>query len=127
MESVKFAQIRQLLDKSQSELAKLLCVSLPTIRSYEQGWRDIPAHAERHLLFVLSMKTAHMRNVNYCWKIKQCPSSWRKQCTAWLYEAGNYCWFINGTYCQGENQMTWGKKITVCQQCEVFLSTFPDL
>jgi DNA-binding XRE family transcriptional regulator len=39
----EFSRIRHYLDKTQSELAGLLCVSTKAIQSFEQGWRPISA------------------------------------------------------------------------------------
>jgi hypothetical protein len=35
-------------------------------------------------------------------------------------QARHFCWFINGTYCQGWTQKNWTKKIELCRECEVF-------
>ena len=127
MESKDFSLIRHYLDKPQSELAKLLCVSPKTIQSFEQGWRKIPAYISRQLLFLLSLKTSSNENIGPCWEIKGCPVEWRENCSAWEFKAGNLCWFINGTFCRGQNQECWDKKLEACWECEVFLSMIPPL
>jgi len=39
-------------------MAQLLGTSLKAIQSFEQGWRNIPVHIERQMLFLLaSMNT----------------------------------------------------------------------
>ena len=53
MESKEFAELRKKLNKTQKELAILLGVSLKAIGSYEQGWRTIPNHIERQLLYLV--------------------------------------------------------------------------
>jgi transcriptional regulator with XRE-family HTH domain len=119
MDKREFSQIRHTLRKTQEELARLLCVSPKAIQSFEQGWRNIPASAERQLLFLLSMKRSADKSIGPCWEIKNCPVDWREKCTAWEFKAGNFCWLINGTFCQGHFQGSWKEKSTICQQCDV--------
>ena len=47
MERDEFSGIRHLLGKTQSQLARLLGTSFKAIQSFEQGWRNVPAHTER--------------------------------------------------------------------------------
>ncbi len=125
MDKQEFSQIRHSLGKTQGELARLLCVSLKAVQSFEQGWRNIPASAERQLLFLLTIKRPSNENAGPCWEIRNCPAGWRENCTVWEFKAGHFCWFINGTFCQGEFQGNWGEKVRVCRQCEVFRSLLP--
>jgi hypothetical protein len=127
MDSTEFSQIRQSLAKTQAELARLLCVSPRAIQSFEQGWRDIPASAERQLLFILSSKKLSEAVGLACWEIQGCPLEWKENCAAWEYKTGHLCWFINGTFCQGESQKNWGEKIKLCRQCKVFQSMLPGV
>src|SRR4030042_1534377 len=117
MDNKKFSQIRRYLGKTQNQLAQLVCVSTKAIQSFEQGWRKIPASAERQLLFLLSLKRA-ADNAGPCWEVKDCPEEWRRNCAAWEYKAGYFCWFINGTFCRGKCQDDWAKKIELCRQCQ---------
>jgi hypothetical protein len=55
-----------------------------------------------------------------CWQIKNCPAEQREKCIVWQYQAGYYCWYINGTFCQGRVHETWGEKMELCEECEVF-------
>jgi len=127
MESSEFSKIRQFLGKSQSQLARLLCTSPKAIQSFEQGWRNIPPGVERQLLFLLSQKGGLDQNASPCWDVKSCPVEWRENCTAWEMKAGYYCWFINGTFCNGEFQGDWERKIELCKQCEVFRLRMPTV
>jgi len=120
MDSKEFSQIRHYLGKTQDQLARLLCVSSKAIQSYEQGWRNIPASAERQLLFLLSLKSSTNESFRPCWDILNCPDEWRDNCAAWEYKIGNLCWFVNGTYCQGKFNDDWEKKMETCRKCEVF-------
>ncbi len=127
MESKEFSKIRHYLGKSQNQLARLLCVSPKAIQSFEQGWRNIPASAERQLLFLLSLEKSLDENTSPCWEIRNCPFEEREKCAAWEFKAGHFCWFINGTFCQGKLQESWRKKIKLCRQCEAFQSMLPTL
>lgn len=127
MESNDFSRIRKYLGKSQKQLAQLLCVSQKAIQSFEQGWRSIPASAERQLLFLLASKTSLDENISLCWETQNCPSEWRQKCAAWELKAGHFCWFINGTFCQGKLQESWEEKIELCRQCNVLRSMLPSL
>ena len=125
MESNEFSQFRHYLGKSQSELARLLCLSPKAIQSFEQGWRNIPASAERQLLFLFSLKRSLDENIGPCWEIRNCPVEWREKCAAWEFKAGYFCWFINGTMCQGKVQESWGEKIILCRKCKAFQLMIP--
>lgn len=127
MQNKEFSNIRRYLGKSQKQLAQLLCVSTKAIQSFEQGWRKISANAERQLLFLLSLKRQLDNSINPCWKIKNCPVEWRENCSAWEFKAGHFCWFINGTFCQGRLEESWEKKIKICRDCKVFQLRLPAI
>jgi DNA-binding XRE family transcriptional regulator len=120
MDSREFSDIRHYLGKSQNQLALLLCVSLKSIESFEQGWRNIPVHVERQLLFLLWSERARPRDKIHCWERNGCPAAWRKTCPAYQSKDGQPCWFINGTFVRGIFQKTWAKKMEMCRQCPVF-------
>lgn len=122
MKSREFKFLRNELKKTQNELAQLLGTSIKAIHSYEQGWRNIPVHTERQLYFLVSRKRGAEKKNKPCWIIKKCPPVRKKQCPAWEFKAGNLCWFINGTICEGIVHKNWKKKITLCKSCEVFSS-----
>ena len=123
----EFSEIRRHLGKTQSQLAQLLGTSLKAIQSFEQGWRKIPVHIERQVLFLLTMKKSLPKKIKPCWVIKKCPMETRRNCPAWELRAGHLCWFINGTICYGEVQESWQRKIKICRQCNVFQTTLPSL
>ena len=112
--------IRCFLGKSQAQMAQLLGVSSRAVQSFEQGWRKVPAHNERQLLFLLYMKQLPIVEKESCWDIKACDLEVRRKCPAWEFQAGHLCWFINGTVCEGKVQETWKKKMKLCRQCKVF-------
>ncbi|MFH1349606.1 MAG: two-CW domain-containing protein [Pseudomonadota bacterium] len=122
MDDKEFLYLRKRLKKTQKEMAQLLGVSLKAIHSYEQGWRSIPIHVERQLLFLIFMKGPN-KNQKPCWVIKKCSPESKKRCPAWEFQAGRFCWFINGTICHGIEQKNWREKMRICRTCEV-LSLF---
>lgn len=125
MEKQELAKIRHELGKTQKQLAQLLGISLKAIKSFEQGWRNIPAYVERQLFFLLAAKVAHNKNNEPCWVIKKCPEAVRENCPAWELQAGQLCWFINGTICQGNIQIGWNEKMEICRKCKVFKLMIP--
>ena len=118
MEPREFLAIRQKLQKTQKEVSQVLGTSLRGVQSFEQGWRKIPAHVERQVLFLLAMKNRISRKVSPCWVIRRCALPLRKNCPAWQFRVGDLCWFVNGTLCQGKVQR-WNKKMKVCRKCPV--------
>ena len=149
MDSGKFKEIRSEFGKTQKEMAQLLGVSLKAIHSYEQGWRTIPYHVERQLLFIIARRnrldplhvkppttTKHeenqindldcseKKNTKQCWEIMDCPDQRRENCPAWEFNCGEMCWFINGTICSGKPLKDWKTKITFCKACRVFHNVF---
>lgn len=119
MENKDFLNIRKRLGKTQKELAALLGTSLKAVSSYEQGWRGIPTHVERQVLFLLSQKIRQQHPQKNCWETKKCPEKKRKHCPAWEFDAGQLCWFINGTICDSTTKTNWKEKILVCKECEI--------
>jgi hypothetical protein len=127
MDGREFSLVRHYLGKNQRQMANILCVSSKAVQSFEEGWRNVPVYAERQLLFLLALKTQADKAVGNCWEIKSCPLERRETCTAWNFNAGRFCWFISGTYCQGDFQNTWKNKIQLCRQCVVFQAMIPAL
>jgi Helix-turn-helix len=120
MDSAEFSNLRRKLNKTQKEMALLLGVSIKAVQSYEQGWRNVPAHIERLLYFLISRKIGFHTGRKMCWGIKKCPGYRKKKCPAWEFKAGDLCWFISGTICKGTVRMDWNAKMKVCRSCEVF-------
>ncbi len=122
MTADEFKALRKRLNKTQRQMAQLLGTSIKAIHSYEQGWRTIPPHAERQMLFLVSRKTS--RKALSCWKVKHCPAKLRANCPATEFKATQICWFINGTICDGEALPNWKEKMAKCRSCEVFQHLF---
>jgi transcriptional regulator with XRE-family HTH domain len=127
VEKYEFIKIRQILKKSQKQLAGILCVSSKAVQSYEQGWRKIPAYIEKQMLMLLVLKKSADSTQGPCWKTKDCPGSWRQNCIVWELKAKNFCWFLNGSFCQGKVHKNWEEKIKFCRDCSVYKSMFSDI
>lgn len=119
----EFRQFRTTLGKTQKQMAQLLGVSLKAVHSYEQGWRKIPHHVEKQMLF-LAFKRLDSGFNEKCWDLLDCPENRRSQCPAWEFDAGDLCWFINGTICSARIHKTWEEKIEECKTCRVFPDFF---
>jgi DNA-binding XRE family transcriptional regulator len=120
MDTKEFKQFRSKLQKTQKQMAILLGISTKAIHSYEQGWRSIPPHIERHIFFLISRLNRNGKKQKACWSILKCPTKRKEQCPAWEFRLGQLCWFINGTICRGQPQSTWQEKMEMCKSCEVF-------
>ena len=121
MDKNEFSNARIRLGKTQAQMAALLGASLKAVQSYEQGWRPVPAHAERQVLFLLSLRPNRKRP-KPCWAVRKCSAEKRRTCPAWELKAGRFCWFINGTVCEGKAQRDWQAKMTICRSCAVMTS-----
>jgi DNA-binding XRE family transcriptional regulator len=128
MDNKEFSKIRHELDLTQKGLSRVLCVSPKAIQSFEQGWRDVPVHIEREMLLLLALKGFRNRDriPDACWEIKNCPAGWREKCLVWKLQARHFCWYLNGTFCQGKAHQNWEEKHIICRQCEVYQSMFSN-
>lgn len=124
MEKQEFKEIRERLNKTQKEMAQLIGTSIKAVHSYEQGWRRVPHHVERQLLFLLFRRETGKEKKKPCWELINCPDGFRVKCPAWEFNSGDLCWFINGTICSGKVHKTWQGKIEECRACPVFLNFF---
>jgi DNA-binding XRE family transcriptional regulator len=123
MDKKEFQEGRIYLGKTQNQLGRLLCVSQKAVQSFEQGWRNIPIYIERQMMLLVSLKKMNTNNaIKPCWEIINCPDDWRKNCVVWKFKARHFCWFINGTFCHGQYQEQWKKKVELCRECEVYQS-----
>ena len=122
MDSKEFKKLRIKIGKTQKQMAQLLGISVKAVHSYEQGWRNIPINVERQMFFFLTRIKENQKDRKSCWVIKNCPPETMKQCPAWEFNAGELCWFINGTSCCGDYCKDWADKMKCCRSCEVFKS-----
>jgi hypothetical protein len=120
MNAKEFGAIRLGLKLTQREMAGLLGKSLRSVQSFEQGWRKIPEHIERYVLFLIFLKKRREDARTPCWELTKCPMIKRERCPAWEFNAGHLCWFINGTICQGKVHANWEEKMKSCRGCKVF-------
>lgn len=122
MKRTQLVAIRRHLEKTQRQMAQILGVSSKAVQSFEQGWRKIPVHVERQLLLILALRRRGSKKTKPCWLMRRCAAEDRQNCPAWQFDAGNFCWFINGTICKGKVQESWQKKMKICRKCEVYRS-----
>jgi DNA-binding XRE family transcriptional regulator len=127
MNNHEFQVSRQHLGKTQKQLSDLLGTSLKAIQSFEQGWRRVPVHIERQILFLLALQKGKKKRVQPCWDVRDCPAEIRRGCPAWEFNAGHLCWFINGTICEGKPQVNWGRKMKICKRCRVFRNNMDNI
>ena len=119
VDRAEFSHFRKMLNKTQKQMGQLLGTSVKAVQGYEQGWRSVPAHVERQVLFLVSWMNRNNMSAKSCWAVKKCPLIRKEQCPAWEFQAGTFCWFINGTFCDGEIQKNWKEKMKLCRECEM--------
>ena len=118
MSGSEFSRLRASLGKSQRELAELLGLSLKAVESYEQGWRNVPAHVERLLYFLLfKLNEDDIVDEDPCWTAKACPDELRSKCVAFVAKEGRFCWFFTGRLCAGAKDAADDRG---CYSCSVF-------
>ena len=122
MDNKEFSSYRKKIDKTQKQLAQLLGTSVKAVHSYEQGWRSIPTHVERQLLFLISRMNKCKKKCPPCWVLKRCSNTKKTSCPAWEFRTGDLCWLINGAICEGSVKDTWNEKMKICRSCEVLIS-----
>lgn len=120
MTNDEFYLARGKLGKTQKQLADLLGMSLRTVHSYEQGWRNIPEHTEKKLYFLLIHQKAKHENLTPCWEKKLCSE--KEQCPAYEFGCGHMCWYLCGTLCDCTKDTCHKLKIHICKQCDIFKS-----
>lgn len=114
----EFYLARGKLGKTQQQFADLLGISLRTVHSYEQGWRNIPEHTEKYLYFLLINQKARKEAVIPCWEKKNCQV--KEHCPAWEFDSGHMCWYICGTLCDCTKDACHRLKIHICKSCDIF-------
>ena len=126
MTRIEFKKIRSRLGKTQKEMAQLIGTSIKAVHSYEQGWRQIPHHVERQMLFLVFKSIHGDSKTNPCWERLKCPEKMRRSCPAWEFKSGDLCWFISGTICSGAVHKNWQDKIAECRRCPFFIKMFQE-
>lgn len=120
MTNDEFYLARGRLGKTQKQLADLLGISLRTVHSYEQGWRNIPEHTEKRLYFLLIHQNQKHENLTPCWEKKLCHE--KEQCPAYEFGCGHMCWYLCGTLCDCTKDACHKWKIHICKNCGIFQS-----
>ncbi len=113
----EFRQVRKKLGKTQKQLSELLGISLKTIHSYEQGWRTIPLHIERQIYFLLIHQQGKKNDLQPCWEQKACTI--KKDCPAWEFNLGEFCWFLCGTLGSSADDLSQKNTLERCKRCEI--------
>jgi DNA-binding XRE family transcriptional regulator len=114
----EFYLARGKLGKTQKQLAELLGISVRTVHSYEQGWRNIPEHTERYLYFLIINQRCRKKGISPCWERKDCKD--KEGCPAFEFESGHMCWYICGTLCDCTKDACHRTKMEICKRCEMF-------
>ena len=119
--------IRAEVGLSQSEFASLLGVSLRTVQSCEQGWREPSAAVEKAalLLLIAHGQGSEFRN-HTCWATVQCSDQERKQCLVYKTKQGHLCWLLTGHICKGIKLRSWEDKKALCSECVFFRELLPQ-
>jgi hypothetical protein len=108
-------------------MAQTLGIAEKTVASYEQKKRNILAQIERQIFFLFYMMKRGDNHSRPCWLIKNCPQERVKQCPAWKFRAGDCCWMMNGTICDGAVHENWHEKMRDCRTYKVFPKIFQNV
>ncbi|MBW2529127.1 MAG: transcriptional regulator [Deltaproteobacteria bacterium] len=127
MEPEEFVRFRLWLGKTQAGISQLLGVSVRAVCAYEGGWRTIPPHVQRQVMFLGWKRLGRDAPHGPCWKVMGCPGECRDGCPAWEFRVGDLCWFINGTHCHGAVQTTWVEKMNLCRKCKMLKPLLKEL
>ena len=96
----------------------MLGISTRAVQSYEQGWRITPDHVLCKAVFMLYIvRRRQAPKMRPCWEIIGCKPERLKDCQAYVLDAGDVCWLVTGTNCDGSVHKTWRSKIAHCGKC----------
>ncbi|MFH1515322.1 MAG: PAS domain S-box protein [bacterium] len=62
-------------------------------------------------------------SLKHCWEVKNCNST---GCPSYRNSGNLRCWEVTGTFCEGDVQGTFAKKLRDCCRCEVYQSARMD-
>lgn len=110
--------IRNIMGRTQAELASALGVSQKAIQSYEQGWRDVPVRIMIQLLILLALYQKRTLDDVPCWEIRKCAPVKREKCTSFTVGRGQFCWFVGSANCRPTSRKNTGP-ILPCLKCPV--------
>lgn len=118
--------LREMVGLSQSEFADVLGVSLRTVQSCEQGWRNPSPAVEKAALLLLMIHNHGSRvGQHTCWETLECPEQERESCLVHRSQQGHLCWLLSGHVCMGIRLHTWEDKKKLCSECRFFKELFP--
>ena len=118
MKKEEFRQLRKKLGRTQKQLAVLLGMSAKTIQFYENGRRAIPGYIQRNIFYLLIKQREKDNKLKPCWDQKDCRL--KENCPAWEFQSGDLCWYLNGTFCRGHQDLTYQDKLEACRSCNIF-------
>ena len=119
MDSVKFANTRRGLKKTRKQLSALLDVSPAAIRSYEKGWRYVPARIERQLLSLTSPRKREKGYQKPDRQLSGCSAEQRLACPAWELRIRQASWITNAGMFHGNVSDDLPEQVTVCRSCDM--------
>jgi transcriptional regulator with XRE-family HTH domain len=130
MPTVKLSDVRSVraaLGVSQSQAAVLLGLSAKAVQSYEQGFRNVPAHVQRKAALLLYLRWRDRHGApRPCWQVNRCGREARAQCPTFQLRAGDLCWMLTGTLCRDRRREAPAAKLARCQQCPVMRRWLKD-
>jgi DNA-binding XRE family transcriptional regulator len=111
-------RLRTIMGWTQCQAATFLGLSKKAIESYEQGWRRIPERVLQDLLTLVAAKRRYPGSFRPCFKVLNCPDTFRDVCFCRSKMAGRFCW-LTASACCHQNHPEFGKGMTVCLRCPV--------
>ena len=124
---IDLGAIRRKIGMGQAEFADRLGVSIRTVQSCEQGWRNPGAAVERGALLLLLLHH-HGPGLTRlaCWRTMGCSAQERATCVVHETSQGHLCWLLSGHICRGVGLHSWADKKRHCLDCLFFRELFPD-
>ena len=120
MDSEEFARYRKKLGKTQKQMAQLIGTSIKAVHSYEQGWRSVPAHVERQVLFLISRLPENRKLRKNCWTLMKCPAERRGTARPTSSKAAPSAGLSTAPSAPGRRRTkNWKSKMEMCRTCEV--------
>ena len=116
--AVTVKQIREILGRTQAELAVALGISEKAVQSYEQGWRNVPVRTVIQLLVLVALYRKQSMDDIPCWEVRTCDPEMRETCAAFTVGRGQFCWFIGSRECRAPTPVS-PDSILPCMECPV--------
>lgn len=124
--NIDLKDVRRQVGQSQSEFADLIGVSLRTVQSCEQGWRNpSPAVEKAALLLLMARRHGAAFSAHSCWESVPCSEAERQGCLVYNTRQGHLCWLLSGHICKGRRLHSWADKKKLCAECDFFQELLP--